>query len=375
MLNGITLKSLKLSIQFFLSILFMLLFCSLGITQLDKIAPKYSNEFLAIGVGAEAIGKGNSIISQVEGVNAAYWNPSGLTQTNKWLDASLMHANYFGGIAKYDYFGVAHTLDKRSTIAASVIRFAVDDIPNTTQLIDQQGNIDYDRITTFTAADYAVLLSYARKTKLKGLSVGGNFKIINRKVGDFAKSWGFGIDAGLQYFTEKWKFGLVARDVSTTFNAWFFTLDEETKQVFLNTGNLLPENGLELTLPRFLIGVYRKFTIGSKGIYFSNELNLDLTTDGKRNTLIKSDPFSISPQYGIEIGYKKLFCVRSGLTNVQYIEDLEGTKQLNVQPNIGLGVSIKNIKLDYAYTNMGGISIALYSHILSVRIKLNPPKK
>ena len=132
---------------------------------------------------------------------------------------------------------------------------------------------------------------------------------------------------------------------------------------------------MELTLPRFLIGAYRKFTFGTKGIYFSNELNLDLTTDGLRNTLIKSSPFSISPQYGLEIGYKELFCVRSGLTNVQYVEDLDGVKQLNVQPNIGLGVSIKNIKLDYAYTNMGGVSIALYSHILSLRIKLNPPKK
>ncbi len=344
-------------------------------SQLDKLAPKYSNEFLAIGVGAEAIGKGNSIVAQVEGVNSVYWNPAGLTQTNKWLDASVMHANYFGGIAKYDFFGLAHTLDNRSTIAASLIRFAVDDIPNTTQLIDQQGNIDYDKITTFTAADYAFLVAYGRKMKLKGLSVGGTFKVIHRKVGDFAKSWGFGLDAGLQYHTDKWKFAIAARDITTTFNAWYFSLDNQTKQVFQNTGNEIPQNGLELTMPRILIGGYRKFNIGNKGIYFSNELDFDITTDGKRNTLLKSKLFSLSPQYGIEIGYKQLFCIRSGFTNVQYLEDLNGRKNLNFQPNIGLGVSIKNLKLDYAYTNMGGVSIALYSHIISLRIKLNPPKK
>ena len=41
-------------------------------------------------------------------------------------------------------------LDDRSTIAISLIRFGVDDILNTTQLIDNQGNIDYNRISLFS---------------------------------------------------------------------------------------------------------------------------------------------------------------------------------------------------------------------------------
>ena len=43
------------------------------------------------------------------------------------------------------------------------MRFGVDNIPNTLDLVDANGNIDYNRITTFNAVDFASLISYARK--------------------------------------------------------------------------------------------------------------------------------------------------------------------------------------------------------------------
>ena len=125
----------------------------------ETVAPKYSNEFLAIGLGADALGLANSVVAQTDNVNSGYWNPAGLTAVNTWLEVGLMHSEYFAGIAKYDYLGLAHSLDEKSTIGFTAIRFAVDDIPNTTQLIDNNGVIDYDRISTFTAADYGFLLS------------------------------------------------------------------------------------------------------------------------------------------------------------------------------------------------------------------------
>ncbi len=344
------------------------------LSQSDKVAPKYSNEFLAIGVGADALGLGNAVVAQTSNVNSGYWNPAGLTQVNKWLDVSLMHSEYFAGIAKYDYLGLAHAIDKISTVGFSAIRFAVDDIPNTTQLIDQQGNIDYSRISTFTAADYGFLFSYARKMKIKGLSLGGNFKVIHRKVGDFAKSWGFGLDAGAQYFYKNYKFGLMARDVSSTFNAWVFNLDSKTQEVFVKTGNTIPVNGLEITLPRFILASYGKFNLGKKGIYTASEINLDITSDGRRNTLIESRLFSFDPHLGIEFGFKNFVAIRGGISNFQYVKQYDDSKKLNFQPNIGLGLNIKNFYLDYAFTNIGSVSASLYSHIISIRIKLNKPE-
>lgn len=341
----------------------------------STVAPKYSNEFLAIGLGAEALGQANAVVAQTGNVNSGYWNPAGLTQVDKWLEVGLMHSEYFAGIAKYDYLGLAHSIDERSTIGFTAIRFAVDDIPNTTQLIDNNGRIDYDRITTFTAADYAFMLSYARKTKIEGLSVGGNFKVIYRKVGDFAKSWGFGLDAGLQYETKKkWKFGAVARDITSTFNAWVFTLDQETQEVFLATGNELPENGLELTLPRLILVGYKKFDLGQKGFYTSAELDLDITTDGRRNTVLKSSVFSLDPHLGVEVGFKTFVALRAGVSNMQFVKEFDDSKRFNVQPNIGIGLNFKSFYLDYAFTDIGDASVALYSHIISLRLKLNKPK-
>ena len=339
------------------------------------IAPKYSNEFLAIGIGADALGLANAVVAQTSSVTSGYWNPAGLTAVNKWLEVGLMHSEYFAGIAKYDYLGLAHSIDDKSTIAFTAIRFAVDDIPNTTQLIDNNGNIDYDRITTFTAADYGFLLSYARKSKIQGLSLGGTFKVIHRKVGDFAKSWGFGLDAGLQYETKnKWKFGVMARDVTSTFNAWVFTLDQETQEVFLATGNELPENGLELTLPRIILAGYKKFELGKKGFYTSAEIDADITTDGKRNAILKSNVFSLDPHLGIEVGFKNYVSLRGGISNMQYVKNFDDSENLNIQPNIGIGLNFKSFYLDYAFTDIGDASVALFSHVISIRVKLNKPQ-
>ena len=340
----------------------------------ETIAPKYSNEFLAIGVGADALGLGNSVVAQTSNVNSGYWNPAGLTKVDKWLDVGMMHSEYFAGIAKYDYLGLAHSVDDKSTIGFTAIRFGVDDIPNTTQLIDNNGNIDYDRITKFTAADYGFLFSYARKLPIDGLSIGGSAKIIHRRVGDFAKSWGFGLDFGAQYRLNDWQFGFMARDVTSTFNAWSFDLNQEMREVFAATGNADPEDGLELTLPRFILGAYRKFKLGQRGIHTAVEVNLDLTTDGKRNTILKSNFMSMDPHMGVSFGYKDFVLVRAGISNVQYVKDFDDNLSLNVQPNIGVGLTFKGVSLDYAFTDIGDASVALYSHVISLRLLLNKPQ-
>jgi hypothetical protein len=358
----------------------VLLFSLYSIFAQDKIAPKYSNEFLQIGIGAEALGRSNAIVANIEGVNSGYWNPAGLLSSSKFLEIGAMHSEYFAGIAKYDYLGISKVIDNpgslhdNSAIGFSFIRFAVDDIPNTTQLIDNQGRIDYDKITTFTAADVAILLSYAKKISAK-FSAGLNFKIIHRKVGDFAKAWGFGLDGGIKYEKNKnLKFGVMLRDVTSTFNAWIFDLDDEMKEVFVKTNNVLPQNGLELTLPRIIGGTQYRKDLGKTGIYAAGELDLNFTFDGKRNTVIKSKAVSIEPNIGIEVGFKTYFCIRAGIGNIQKVKDFNDVQKTTIQPNIGFGLNIKNFGLDYAFTDIGDQSVALYSHVISLKLKLNKPK-
>ena len=70
-------------------------------------------------------------------------------------------------------------------------------------------------------------------------------KLIYRQVGDMAHAWGFGVDLGAQYKVGKWQFGAVGRDLTSTFNAWTYTLSDRTIEVFESTGNAIPKNGLE----------------------------------------------------------------------------------------------------------------------------------
>jgi hypothetical protein len=351
-------------------IAFIMMISVLFSTQI--YAQKYSNEFMSISVGARGLAMSNTQVSFVDDGTAGYWNPAGLVGMNSDRQISLMHAEYFAGIAKYDYGSLAIKFDEQSAGAISFIRFGIDNIPNTTQLIDNQGNIDYDKITMFSAADYGVLFSYEKKKKkIEGLKLGGNAKIIRRVIGDFSNSWGFGLDFGAQYQYKKWSFGAFIRDISTTFNAWNTTLDDATKEVFLRTNNEIPSNSLELTLPRLIIGASRKFNL-PKGITILTAVDLDITTDGKRNVIIKSKPFSIDPHVGIELGYKNIIFVRGGIGNIQEETDFLNKKAYTSQFNVGVGVVVKNIlTIDYALSDIGDNSIALYSNIFSLRLNLN----
>lgn len=337
--------------------------------MLAQDAPKYSNEFLAIGVGARALGMGSAYTAAVGDVTSGYWNPAGLLGVKGDLQVGLMHSEYFAGIAKYDYVGLARPIDSMSTIGFTFVRFGIDNIPNTIDLIDPSGNIDYDRITTFSSADQAFIISYARKLRVPGLRVGGSAKIIYRRVGEFGKAWGFGLDAGAHYDKGPWRLSAVARDVTGTFNAWSYTLDQRTIDVFSQTGNEIPVNSVEVTLPRLMLGGARQFKFGSKFDLLA-AVDLENTFDGKRNTLIKSSAVSIDPRVGIELGYANIVFVRAGLSNMQYVTDISDEQRLVVQPNIGIGLKIKSVSLDYALTDIGDNSVALYSNIFSLKFDL-----
>ncbi|HSI89508.1 MAG TPA: hypothetical protein VK927_00255, partial [Adhaeribacter sp.] len=261
-----------------------------------------------------------------------------------------MHSELFAGSVKNDYLTFATPIDTMSALAVSVIRVGVDDIADTRRLISNNV-IQYDSIDFFSVADYALIVSYARKSNLiKGLSLGANTKIIYRHIGDFATCWGFGFDLGAQLERNNWKFGVMAKDITTTFNAWTINSDE-LRDTYLLTGNDLPENSVEITLPRVILGVGRDFKIGDKFTALV-ATDLDLTFDGKRNVLVRSGFVSIDPHVGAEIGYGGIVYLRGGINNIQQFKELDGSESWKVQPNFGVGVAMRGLTLDLALSKI-----------------------
>jgi hypothetical protein len=334
-------------------------------------APKYSNEFLAIGIGARAFGMAQSVSATCADVTAGYWNPAGLTGLERDAEGGLMHSEYFAGLAKYDYGAFAIRIDDRSAAAVSILRFGVDDIPNTLELIDNDGNLRYDRISKFSAADYGFLFSYARDSRIPNLSYGGNVKLIYRKTGNFARAWGFGFDAAGRYRLRQWTFGAVLRDATSTFNAWSFNT-EDLREVFTLTGNEIPRNSLELTMPRLSLGAARSFRLHEK-YTLTAELDADLTFDGKRNVLVRTSLFSVDPHVGLEVDYNRLVYLRLGMGSMQIVPDFDQQNTFDFQPSLGLGIHWRNFAIDYALTDISDQSIALYSNVFSFRYSFNLP--
>lgn len=321
-----------------------------------------------IGVDAASLAMSNAVVSSSNDVNSGYWNPAGLMQL-EGEQVAFMHGSYFANIAQYDYLAYAKNIDDQSAWGFSAIRFGVDNILNTTQLIDSQGNIDYNRITLFSAADYGFTFSYARKLQVPGFQYGVNAKVIRRIIGDFASSWGFGFDFGLQYDNENWHYGLMIRDITTTYNIWNINKEEFSKvsNAIAGQNQTIPENS-EITLPKVQFGLSKKFAFHNESaLLVASNLNLRFE---QTNDLISTKILSIDPAVGLEYSYIDMVFVRSGVGNFQNITQLDNKKSISFQPNIGLGFKYRGIQIDYALTDLGDQSAAIYSNIFSVKVDL-----
>ncbi|HMO33296.1 MAG TPA: PorV/PorQ family protein [Lacibacter sp.] len=357
------------------SFLAVSLFLSLGLKSQIRI---YSNEFLNIGAGARGLSMGSAQVASVSDATAGYWNPAGLTGVKNDPSLSLMHAEYFAGIGKYDFGSIAIPVaDNKRTIGLSVLRFAVDDIPNTLYLIEPDGNINYANIRSFSSADWAFLLSVAQTLKETGdkkISMGMNAKVIHRNVGTFARAWGFGLDFGLKMEGKNWSFGVVGRDITTTFNSWSFSFTDREKEVLFLTNNQIPVRSTELTAPRVVVGGAYDFRLGN-GLKLKAEANLDFTFDGQRNTLLSSNLINGDPRIGAELSLRDVFFVRGGIYNFQKTfadgDTLNRKKVWIYQPAAGAGFKLGgSFHVDYAFTNLANQSNPLYTHIISLRLDL-----
>ena len=344
----------------------------LALTCFSIQAQKYSNEFLAIGVGSRAQAMGSSVIASSADAFSIFWNPAGLVDIESPnLQLGLMHAEWFAGIGKHDVFAFSVPMqNKNSRLGFGFVRFGIDGIPNTLSLYNDDGSINYDNIVEFSASDMAFFGGFGSKKSLNNgyINYGSSLKIVRRVIGSFADSWGFGLDLGAQYKVNSWNIGLMLRDISTTVNAWSVQFTDDEKAVLLATGNELPAlNSTEITRPTILLGIGKIFEFETFSLY--PELGVQINTDGQRNTLISGSSLSMDVQFGLELFYKDFLFLRGGVNQFQSFTDFDGNENLIMKPGIGTGFLIGNIALDYSFTNLVANN-ALYSHIISLKLNM-----
>ncbi len=359
-------------IKYFIPVLLFSLFAHFSSEAQGR---KFVNEFLNIGVGAKSLAMFGAVTATSNDISAGYWNPAGLLKIDAPFQVSATHSEWFAGIAQYDYLAFGKKLGKERNAFGSIsfIRMGVDNIPNTFNLVGPDGRIDYSRVTDFSAADYALIISYARKA-FGNLSVGGSTKIIYRQIGTFGSAWGFGFDFGTQMNFGKLSVGIMGRDITSTLTTWSFNFTDTEKSVLAATGNDIPKSSTEYALPRIIAGLAYKGGFGGTQKKFSYlvEADINLSTDGRRHGFVKSNYIDITPAFGFELGYINKIFLRAGVGNLQRVlNDITGDQgAFEVQPNVGLGIKLGRLHLDYALSNVGEISSSLYSHIFSLSLDL-----
>ena len=142
-------------------------------TDIHENAGTRAMTFLKIGVGAKAMGMGESQVAATDDLYASYWNPAGLTRLQK-PQIALMHNEWFAGI-NHEFVGFALPLGNVGTVGASASYLSFGEL----QGRDRDGN----ETTVFRPYDLALILSYARGFG-DSLAFGTNAKFLREQIAD-----------------------------------------------------------------------------------------------------------------------------------------------------------------------------------------------
>ncbi|MFB6279717.1 MAG: hypothetical protein ABEK75_09440 [Salinibacter sp.] len=382
------------------SILGLLLIAALAAPRASgqRIA-KYGADFLAGGVDARALGMGGAYVGLAHEVSAGYWNPAGLSALT-YPEISYMHVERFAGAVSFDYGGAALPVTARSTVGISVFRSGVNDIVNTLSAWNPdrgQPLPNYEsRISRFSAADWALFVSYSRQVN-EHLSVGVNFKGIHRSIGDFANAWGYSMDASARYTTGPYRFGVVVRDLTTMLQSWSVNpgafevnctnpIDEEPFEACLNDdGSLIegnaaryeavfaqriPQGGTALVLPVARLGSGAVWPVGD-GHELTVGLDLDVAVDGQRAFVPNIGDVSFHPRLGAAFRYAGVVELRGGLRRLQ-IGDPIG---VDLTPSVGAGLDLKQLSVDFSFGDFAGLVAEDlgFSYRISAQLRLEQP--
>lgn len=316
----------------------------------QTVIGKYAGEFMALGVGGRALGMGGAYAALAQDATAGYWNPAALSRIN-YPEIIVMHDERFGSLLNYDYASVAIPYGPDASLGLSVLRLGIDGIPDTRNawvdvngngIFDDNNRPDYSKITYFNASDWAVYLTYSKKSS-EEFAYGANVKLVRRDLAEHGAT-GIGFDIGLLYSPFPDFFvALNAQDITTTLVAW-------------STGRN------EVITPTLKLG--SAYFIDLFGGRLAPAFDVDLRFEHRRFASIGYlkipgiGATSLDTHVGLEFDFKNIVAARLGYNDI---------KQLT----FGAGVHLRKMDVDYSFARFGVEGNNLGdTHRISLRIML-----
>ncbi len=274
-------------------------------------------EFLKIDPSPRAAALAGSYVANHDDVNALFYNPAAIKQL-EGTPVSFSYINHLLDInmasvaASYDFEGIGR-------FAAGIEYINYGDFDRA----DEYGNLS----GTFGVGDFAMVLGYGNELD-KNFYYGANVKFIFSKIDD-RSSAGLAVDLGLQYvFPEQlFTIGLSARNLGGQMSAYYNTKEDLPLDVSLGVSKRLQHMPFEF--------------------YFSfNKLN-----EKEDNFTDRLNKFT----FGGELRLSKTIHIRLGYDNERRDELKIGTTAGLAGFHIGVGINVKEYRIDYAMSSLGAI--------------------
>jgi long-subunit fatty acid transport protein len=296
-------------------------------------------QFLKLGVGARAVGMGESFVAVANDASALYWNPAGLVQFQD-DQAIASHTEYVVDI-KQDYFGLVYHLSGQDAVGASFSALHMKDMEVTTET-QPFGTGQY-----FSFGDVAVGITYSRKMTDQ-FSFGATVRYAEETL-DVLKMRSVMVDLGTWYWT-----GLGTTRFAVTISN--FGADVAPR------GTVTPYNGVP-------VSEFQSFSLPT---VFRLGIAMDPWTDDDQRltaSLQLNHPNDNAEhiRLGLEYGFRNTLFLRAGVKRTigQQLLGEDATSEENFTFGAGvlvpLGFTVAGA--DYAYANFSRLGSV---HRLSV---------
>jgi hypothetical protein len=284
-------------------------------------------QFLKIGVGARAVGMGESFVAVANDASALYWNPAGLVQFGE-NQVIASHTEYVVDI-KHAYFGVVHHVTGQDAIGASFSSLYLKDMEITTET-QPSGTGRY-----FAFGDIAIGLSYARKMTDQ-FSFGATVKYVEETM-DVLKMRSVMVDIGTWYWT-----GLGSTRFAVVISN--FGADTSPKGTVKNFEGQEVSSFQSFSLPTvFRLGIALD-PIQTDDHMLTTSLQLNHPNDNAEHLRL-----------GIEYAYRQVFFLRMGVKrtiNQELLgEDATSEENLTFGAGVRVPVGFTTVGADYAFAD------------------------